>query len=231
MEYRIKYRIHGEPDVEYMCPSCGTPLINTLKDAGKEDTCPSCKITLVVPGKEDLVHLEKKEKQRKQVKIEADEKVRRLNKEKQVRKQKEKEADQLFRKLKSEDATKQNSDDRKVKTLTPILRGRMDDMVNLVWDVIWWYLAISGAAYVVFGILLTNQMMKEPDSWNGPAAFGLVFGLVAFVGLSTYVGLVLPWKFIIHREQNQQLRFEILLKQFLISNPQEGSEENEEQIN
>ena len=56
MEYRIKYRIHGEPDVEYVCPSCGTPLINTLKDAGKEDTCQSCKMTLVVPGKEDLVH-------------------------------------------------------------------------------------------------------------------------------------------------------------------------------
>ena len=223
MEYRIKYRIRGEPDVEYVCPSCGTPLINTLKDAGKEDACPSCKMTLVVPGKEDLIHLEKKEKQRKQVKIEADEKVRRLNKEKQVRKQKEKEADQLFRKLKREDATKQNSDDRKVKTLTPILRGRMDDMANSVWDVIGWYLAISAAAYLIFAIYVVSTL----DGWAGAVAFGLV----AFVGLSTYVGLVLPWKFMIHREQNQQLRFEMLLKQFLISNPQEGSEENEEQIN
>ena len=180
-------------------------------------------MTLVVPGKEDLVHLEKKEKQRKQVKIEADEKVRRLKKEKQVRIQKEKEADQLFRKLKREDATKQNSDDRKVKTLTPILRGRMDDMDNSVWDVIRWYLAICGAAYLMFAIYVVSTL----DGWAGAVAFGLV----AFVGLSTYVGLVLPWKFMIHREQNQQLRFEILLKQFLISNPQEGPEENEEQIN
>ena len=67
----MKYKIlNGNKEtkkilVEYRCPKCSVLLKNPIKEAGKEDSCPDCMFTFVVPGIEELKYFREKEEAEK----------------------------------------------------------------------------------------------------------------------------------------------------------------------
>ena len=78
----MKYKIlNGNKEtkkilVEYRCPKCSVLLRNPIKEAGKEDSCPDCMFTFVVPGIEELKYFREKEEARKIREKEEAEKIR-----------------------------------------------------------------------------------------------------------------------------------------------------------
>ena len=109
----MKYKIlNGNKEtkkilVEYRCPKCSVLLRNPIKEAGKEDSCPDCMFTFVVPGIEELKYFREKEEARKIREKEEAEKIREreeaLFKEKETSKNKGNEESHVNNRLNSSD--------------------------------------------------------------------------------------------------------------------------------
>ncbi len=50
MRYEVKSNPFGKPTVKFNCSGCGVRLTSPITDAGEADTCPDCRLSILVPG-------------------------------------------------------------------------------------------------------------------------------------------------------------------------------------
>ncbi len=82
MSVRIKKNIFGKCSVVYDCPKCRTVLRSSIDQIGKEDFCPVCDATFIVPGKVEFAHFLDRKRAAAEVKAQ----IRAAAKEKKVTK-------------------------------------------------------------------------------------------------------------------------------------------------
>lgn len=50
LSIRVSRTIIGKKIIKYPCPACHERLISTVKDCGKQDSCPTCNADFLVPN-------------------------------------------------------------------------------------------------------------------------------------------------------------------------------------
>ena len=71
MKSRIVQGLLGKISVEYNCPHCGKQLLGKDDEIGKNDICPACEKSFVVPGTLELRKFEEDRELEQQKKQEA----------------------------------------------------------------------------------------------------------------------------------------------------------------
>lgn len=87
MKYQVVKNVLGQVSVKYHCPGCKTKLRSPLAEAGQPDSCPDCRVSYIVPAKEERIKFERLQKQAEAAAAEAKEKQR--AEQEAIRKQKE----------------------------------------------------------------------------------------------------------------------------------------------
>lgn len=95
MNHQIVKNMLGQLSVKYSCPGCQTKLRSPISEAGQSDTCPECNTGYVVPGKNERIKIEQKQRQAQELAIE-EQRKKQAEKEEQ-RKRKEESQAQLMR--------------------------------------------------------------------------------------------------------------------------------------
>lgn len=65
--HQIKKKFTGGYTVNYECPSCSAGLVSPISEAGTNQQCPTCNHIFVVPGKEDVLELNRKLAEKREI--------------------------------------------------------------------------------------------------------------------------------------------------------------------
>ena len=183
---RIARNTFGQLSLKYPCPLCGAKLASKAELAGKEDSCPDCQATFMVPGADNIHAFHRQETQK------AKDRQQRQSEER-LEKQRAREAKlrkrELLRQEKARLASELELQDTKRSTaVTWCIRVYYKILESMYWSV---SISCIVSPVVGFGICF-YMIVTTGNVMGGLLIFVLCAGaaLLVWVNMIMFIGLV-----------------------------------------